>query len=273
MNPPLKVLVVDDVPLNRKLLRVALETEGYQVLEAANGVEALAVLAREEIKAVVSDVLMPEMDGFRLCQEIRKNQKWAALPYIMYTATFTSPKDMELAEAVGADRYLIKQGSAQPVLLALIELAKGGGAQRGRGLKAAEEVAVMKLYNEALVNKLEEKSHRLEQAVGDSHQARQEILELNANLERRVEERTAALEKSNRELTEALAKVQELSGLLPICCYCKRVRDDQDYWHTVEDYVTKYSKAKFSHGYCPECPQKHVLPEIEQLERLRKEEL
>jgi sigma-B regulation protein RsbU (phosphoserine phosphatase) len=55
------------------------------------------------------------------------------------------------------------------------------------------------------------------------------------------------------ELQEALADVKRLSGLLPICAYCKRIRNNQDYWMQVEQYVTEHSDAEFSHGICPEC--------------------
>jgi phosphoserine phosphatase RsbU/P len=55
------------------------------------------------------------------------------------------------------------------------------------------------------------------------------------------------------ELQEALANVRRLSGLLPICSYCHAIRDDSDYWHRVEEYVTEHADVKFSHGICPKC--------------------
>jgi phosphoserine phosphatase RsbU/P len=56
-----------------------------------------------------------------------------------------------------------------------------------------------------------------------------------------------------KELEEALGNVRHLSGLLPICSYCKAIRDDSDYWHRVEEYMTEHSEVKFSHGICPKC--------------------
>lgn len=70
-----------------------------------------------------------------------------------------------------------------------------------------------------------------------------------------------------RELEEALAQVKKLEGLLPICSYCKRVRDDHDYWQQVESYVAARSEASFSHGICPDCHEKHVRPQLEALKR------
>jgi len=55
------------------------------------------------------------------------------------------------------------------------------------------------------------------------------------------------------DLQQALADVKRLSGLLPICAYCKRIRDDGDYWKQIEQYLSEYSEAQFSHGICPEC--------------------
>lgn len=59
-----------------------------------------------------------------------------------------------------------------------------------------------------------------------------------------------------REVEEALSRVKQLQGLLPICSYCKKIRDDKNYWHQVESYVGKHTDARFSHGICPECTEK-----------------
>ena len=69
------ILLVDDNAINRKLLRALLEAEGHHTLEATDGVEALAVLAHEAVDAVISDGLMPNMDGFRLCLAIRADER------------------------------------------------------------------------------------------------------------------------------------------------------------------------------------------------------
>lgn len=78
------------------------------------------------------------------------------------------------------------------------------------------------------------------------------IILLQRRLARRVE-----------ELEAALATVNELEGLLPICSYCKNVRDDGNYWHQVEAYVGARSGARFSHGVCPDCYEKHLKPYID----------
>jgi len=75
----------------------------------------------------------------------------------------------------------------------------------------------------------------------------------------------AALADRVHELEEALATVRQLQGLLPICSYCKRVRDDRNYWQQVETYVEARSSAQFTHGICPECRKKYVEPTLDQL--------
>ncbi|MGD2080201.1 MAG: PAS domain-containing protein [Nitrospirota bacterium] len=72
-------------------------------------------------------------------------------------------------------------------------------------------------------------------------------------LEELVEARTAALTLANRELQDALSKIRALKGLIPICAWCKKVRDDQGYWNLLETYIKDHSDADFTHGICPEC--------------------
>jgi DNA-binding response OmpR family regulator len=68
-------------------------------------------------------------------------------------------------------------------------------------------------------------------------------------------------------LEEALTRVKHLQGLLPICSYCKKIRDDRNYWQQVESYISEHSEAQFSHSICPECYEGHVKPELDQLRR------
>jgi CheY-like chemotaxis protein len=79
-----------------------------------------------------------------------------------------------------------------------------------------------------------------------------------AELEGLVDERTATLTAANSALTEALANVKELSGLVPICGYCRRIRDDNDYWHSLEQYISDHTNAHFTHGICPICLDKQM---------------
>jgi two-component system, response regulator PdtaR len=64
------------------------------------------------------------------------------------------------------------------------------------------------------------------------------------------------------ELQEAMSKIKTLSGLIPICAWCKKIRDDQGYWQTVEQYVKEHSQAEFTHGMCPECQKKYMPDDV-----------
>jgi sigma-B regulation protein RsbU (phosphoserine phosphatase) len=70
-----------------------------------------------------------------------------------------------------------------------------------------------------------------------------------------------------RKLEEALSNVKQLQGLLPMCSYCKRIRDDQNYWQQVESYISHHSAVQFSHSYCPECFDRYVKPQLDALDR------
>jgi hypothetical protein len=61
-----------------------------------------------------------------------------------------------------------------------------------------------------------------------------------------------------KELQEALDQIETLEGILPICMYCKKIRNDQNYWQQVESYISQHSQAEFTHGLCPECFEKHI---------------
>jgi CheY-like chemotaxis protein len=261
----MNILLVDDIATNRKLLRVTLEAEGHATIEAADGIEALEILARETVDAVISDILMPNMDGFRLCHEIRKSERFRALPFIIHTSTYTSPGDVKLAQTVGADKYLTKPAPTADMLAALRETMAERATRPPPSGPGVEEAYLLKQYSEALVHKLEKKNSQLIDALDKLQRAHERIVESNSNLERRVRERTAELEIANRELSRALSEVKQLNALLPICSYCKKIRDDKDYWQSVEGYISQHTNTLFSHGICPECFEKHVKPELEQL--------
>ncbi len=196
----MNLLIVDDNQTNLKLLRVQLEAEGHTVLDASDGVEALRLLERESVDAVISDILMPNMDGFRLCLEIRKLGKLRSLPFVFYTSTYNSSEDRELAQSVGADQYIIKPAPMPVILEALREAAQKTRDTSPHPAAGRDETYVLGQYNEALVRKLEEKNAELQKALDALRAAHGDIVELNRCLESRVQQRTAELESANKEL-------------------------------------------------------------------------
>ena len=90
-------------------------------------------------------------------------------------------------------------------------------------------------------------------------------LKARINAGERILRLQAELAKRVRELELALANVKLLQGLLPICCYCKKIRNDQNYWQQVDTYIADHSEAQFTHGICPECRDKIVRPQLDRL--------
>jgi PAS domain S-box-containing protein len=156
---PLTILIVDDLPINRKLLTAQLAAEGHTVLAAEHGAEALSILERTAVDVTISDILMPVMDGYQLCAAVRNSARLRDLPFIFHTATYTSPADEELCMQLGANRYLRKPVGARQ-LLAAIEESLGSPAPRPQ--VAAADVLE---YNERLVFKLEQKNVELADAA------------------------------------------------------------------------------------------------------------
>ncbi len=91
---------------------------------------------------------------------------------------------------------------------------------------------------------------------------RSPICQFSTSCGRAFADRVAALE-------EALARVKTLQGMLPICAWCKKIRSDGDYWQQVDTYITAHTDAQFSHSICPECHEKHVVPQLAQLRQAR----
>jgi sigma-B regulation protein RsbU (phosphoserine phosphatase) len=95
--------------------------------------------------------------------------------------------------------------------------------------------------------------------------------ELRARIQvgERVVELQTALADRVKMLEEAIIKIKTLQGLLPICSYCKKIRNDQDYWQQIETYVAEHTQAEFTHGICPDCLEKHIKVQMETLQKMK----
>ena len=158
-----KVLIVDDIEANLYLLESLLKGHGYEVVRAANGRQALEAARESPPDMAISDILMPGMDGFALCREWRGDERLRGIPFIFYTATYTDPKDEELALNMGADRFIVKPTEPCFFLEILRDVlathrAKAPAVATPR---QAEDV-LLKEYNQALVRKLEDKLEQLD---------------------------------------------------------------------------------------------------------------
>lgn len=118
-STPATVLVVDDHPLNRKYLTALLRHAGHRVLEAADGLAALARARSSRPSLVISDILMPGMDGLELVQQLRADSELAETPVIFYTATYCAAEARQLANAGKVSIVLPKPSSPQDVVEAV----------------------------------------------------------------------------------------------------------------------------------------------------------
>lgn len=160
------IMIVDDNQENLYLLRILLTGNGYEVVEAANGVEALEKAAKSPPHLVISDLLMPAMDGYTLLRHWKSDGRLREIPFVVYTATYTEPKDEQLALSLGADAFIIKPTEPELFMTAIREVIK----RRENGLLSPprppteSEEAQLKQYNEALIRKLEKRALQLERA-------------------------------------------------------------------------------------------------------------
>lgn len=153
-----RVLIVDDIVENRYLLETVLKAGGYEVVSAANGAEALETARIAPPDLLVTDILMPVMDGFELCRRWKADERLRGIPLVFYTATYTDSKDEALARTLGADRFLVKP---LPPDTLLEEVRAALETPRAES-PAADAGEVLQEYSEALFRKLQRKVAQLE---------------------------------------------------------------------------------------------------------------
>jgi len=162
----IKILVVDDNAENLYLNRKLLEAHGFVVETAADGIEALQKSRSDPPDLLVSDILMPRMDGFALCREWKKDPRLRTIPFVFCTATFTTARDRELALDLGAERFIVKPIDPDRYLETLKEVLAECQATDGdesRLPSSADEKEQLERHSEVLLGKLEKKMSLLEE--------------------------------------------------------------------------------------------------------------
>lgn len=187
LSPPLKILAVEDDPVARAVLRRALLRLGHEVVEAGDGQTAWEMLLREPVRVVVSDWMMPELDGLEFCRRVRTRVGGDYVYFILLTSSDATEENQRAAADAGVDDFLTKP-------LDLTEL--------WTRLRVAERIL------------------------------------------------------------QYTTQVRQLEQLMPICTYCKKVRDDRNYWQQIEAYINERTGSEFSHSICPDCYQRIVVPEL-----------
>jgi phosphoserine phosphatase RsbU/P len=183
----LTVLIVEDDPVSRRILHRNLSRLLCTVLQANDGAEAWSIIQREPVRIVVSDWMMPQMDGLELCRRIRERTDGSYMYFIMLTARQSDDSYRE-AMAAGVDDFLAKPLDRH------------------------------ELMNRVIVAK---------------------------------------------RIIKFATQVRQLKMLLPICMYCKKIRNDGDYWEKIDEYIHQNTGTDFSHGVCPDCCEKIAIPEME----------
>lgn len=178
-----KVLIAEDDPVSAKVLSVLLQRLGYETIIAQNGHEAWDAFHNAPVRIIVSDWMMPGMDGLALCEKVRAREKTLYTYFILLTANRTSADNYGLAAAAGVDDFLTKPLDREMLRMRL------GVAER---------------------------------------------------------------------ILKYTAEIRQLREMIPICAYCRKVRDEDDYWERVETYIQKETGSRFSHGACPECCEKEM---------------
>lgn len=191
-DSPVKILAVEDDPVARAVLRQGLRRLGHDAIEAADGEEALAVMARSPVRVVVSDWMMPRVDGLELCRRLRSATGSDYIYFILLTGTGATEENQRAAADAGVDDFLTKP-------LNLTEL--------WTRLRVAERIL--------------------------------------------------------RYTTQ----VRQLEELMPICTYCKKIRDDRNYWQQIEGYINERTGSEFSHSVCPDCYTRVIVPELKEMRR------
>ena len=180
----MKVLIVEDNEDGRKLLVKQLRAYGHKVTAAADGAEALEQALRETPDILVTDILMPRMDGYQLCYEWRQNDRLRDIPFVFYTATYTSDEDEEFALSLGANTFIRKPAEPDAFVQILSQVFEKTKA----GLLPPPEVVLpepslyLTEYNRRLVTKLNEKVAQLEVEIAERKRVEEEIGHLNAVL-------------------------------------------------------------------------------------------
>lgn len=193
----MKILAVEDDAVARAVLRKALQRLGHDVIEATDGQEALTRLQAEPVRVVVSDWMMPNVDGLQLCQRLRARAGSEYVYFILITANSADSTNRIAAADAGVDDFLSKPLNIEELWMRL-----------------------------------------------------------------RVAER----------ILRFATQVQQLEEMLPICSYCKKIRDDQNYWQQMEGYINERTGSEFSHSVCPDCMTSVVQPEMDKMkaERVKK---
>lgn len=159
------ILIADDSPENLYLLESILKAYQFEVTTAENGEKALSQALLTPPDLIMSDILMPVMDGYSLCRACKLNNSLKNIPFVFYTATYNDPKDEQFALALGADRFVTKPQTPKKLIRILLDVLEEKRTNPITEKKPpSEEMEFLRQHNEALFRKIEKKMSDLEEA-------------------------------------------------------------------------------------------------------------
>jgi len=170
----MKALSVDDNAENRYLMEAMLGSAGYEVESAVNGLEALEKLESKRFDVIISDILMPQMDGFQFCREVKSRPELRDIPFVFYTATYTEAKDEEFGLKLGAARFIIKPQEPVEFITIIQQVVSETYTPTPGQLPPPEEQVYLRTYNQRLIEKLQRKVEQLEASSSQLHKALEE---------------------------------------------------------------------------------------------------
>jgi len=204
----MKVLIVDDDPDALYLLESVLKPAGFEVCTAEHGKQALDCLAEQNIDLIVSDILMPVMDGYQLLQICKQHERYRQIPFVIYSSIYTKDDDKVFAEKLGAARFLVKPQDQVELLIVVAGLmneARGAGAVGTQPATCADDV-YLREYNQRLVQKLEKTTSELDQTNRHLEQVLSDVRRLSAALlHSREDERNKMTYLLHEDLGQLLA--------------------------------------------------------------------
>lgn len=253
----MNILIVEDSPTQTKLLRLILEENNYKVDSAKNGIEALECVRHNRPDLIITDIVMPEMDGFALCKALKSDPNLRPIP-IMLLTSLSDPEDVIKGLQAGADNFLTKPYEDTFLTSCIQNVFANHELRKNR--PTGSEVEIMFAGQKYFINS--DRMQIIDLLLSTYENAVQKTNELKKahkdliDIYRQLEQKNIELEKLNQNLQHALTEVKTLSGLLPICAHCKKIRDDQGYWSQIETYMGKRIDVEFTHGICPSCASK-----------------